>query len=128
MKRMIGLLLLVVFSLMLFSPPVKSLDYDWKNPKYSTDATNRESTGEGHPWGELEALPENGYSNSSEFNILIESVFSYITCLFYSQAYIPPKIIILKKNDLSDHVNNDNESQNVRLNNESTNKKDPYSG
>ena len=127
MKRTIGLFFLAVFSLMLFPPTVQSLDYDWKKPKYSTDATNSAATKEGHPWGELEATPDDEYDNYYEVNFIIESVFSYIKYILFNAEYVPPTIIINHKNDKSDNIDI-NESNSTRQENEITNKRIPYSG
>lgn len=128
MKNKVALLMIFIFTLSLLSPTILAWDRDWNSPRYSTDATNSSSTTEGHPWGELEASTDNGYDNYFEVNSIVESVFSYIKYMLFSAEYVPPTIIIIQQNDLSDDSGNDNESKNTRQENENTNKRIPFSG
>lgn len=128
MKRKVAIIITVVFSLSLITPTVSAWDRDWNAPRYSTDASHNASTIEGHPWGELENVQSIGDSNYFKTNFILESMFYYIKFTLFNEDYLSFKIIVIQSKDNSIDKSNEEESYNIRQEDENTNNRNPYGG
>ena len=128
MKRTVAFIIIVIFSLSLFPPVVSAWDKDWNDPKYSTGSTDKVSTSEGHPWGELNNMSNCGYEKLSGYKLFIESSLYYIKFLFFGFEYMPPEVIIIKHTVITNDCNNNNETEIITQENENENNRIPYGG
>ena len=114
MKRLITLLLTVVFCITLFAPPVTSTPDDPFQPKDESRDWTDDTPDESDPWGELHLT--GGYESVSTFDMPLwwESTKFLVDVFLFGLKYEPTVIIVRKKTEDNNEGNGTtNEDQNT---------------
>jgi|GEM_PF-4842823 len=114
MKRLIALLLTVVFCITLFAPPVTSTPYDPFQPREDSRDTTDDMPDESDPWGELHLT--GGYESVSTFDMSLwwESTRFLVGAFLLGLEYEPTVIIVRKQTEDNNEGNGTtNEDQNT---------------
>jgi hypothetical protein len=105
MKRLITLLMTVVFCIALFTPPVMSTPYDPLQPRNDSRDASDESPDESDPWGELHMT--GGYESVNYFDMSLwwESTKFLVGTFLLGLDYEPTVIIVRKQNVVNNEGN-----------------------
>ena len=118
MKRLITLLMTVVFCIALFTPPVMSTPYDPLKPRDDSRDASDDSPDESDPWGELHMT--GGFESVSFFDMSLwwESTKMMVGTFLLGLDFEPTVIIVRKQTVVNNEDNGTtNEDQNTNRTN-----------